>query len=172
MLKYWFKIINSENVLLKTIYNQALKDSINGNRNWVSNIKKLLDDYGFSYVFDNPHIVDINMTLNEFKHRIIDTYKQEWFRVVSNSSSLDMYRIFKTQLMYENYLDLLPRNCRLFLTRLRLSVHPLRIQVGRYARNNIPRNERYCICCNMADIEDEYHFVCKCPCFENLRKNI
>ena len=53
---------------------------------------------------------------------------------------------------------------------LRVSAHPLRIQTGRYAQNNIPRNERYCLCCNDLDLEDEYHFICICRCYSDLRK--
>jgi len=73
-------------------------------------------------------------------------------------------------LEYETYLDLLPRSLRLFFVRLRVSAHPLSIQTGRYARNNIPRNERYCLCCNVFDLEDEYHFICICRCYTDLRK--
>ena len=32
------------------------------------------------------------------------------------------------------------------------------------------KNERYCLCCNSGDIEDEFHFICICSCFDNLRK--
>ena len=35
------------------------------------------------------------------------------------------------------------------------------IELGRH--NNIPRNERKCTLCNLNDIEDEFHFVLKCP---------
>ena len=57
--------------------------------------------------------------------------------------TLDKYTVFKTSLVYEEYLDLLPRRLRLFFVRLRVSAHPLRIQTGRYAQNNTPRNELY-----------------------------
>jgi hypothetical protein len=46
----------------------------------------------------------------------------------------------------------------------------LRIQTGRYSRNRIVREERYCLCCNASDIEDEFHFVCICRCYAELRK--
>ena len=62
------------------------------------------------------------------------------------------------------------RSLRLYFTRLRLSMHPLRMQTGRYARNNTPREERYCLVCNSTDIEDEYHFICICPCYTDIRK--
>ena len=50
-IKYWCKIVQSENVLLNRLYTLAVKDCLSGYTNWVSRVKKLLDDYGFSEVF-------------------------------------------------------------------------------------------------------------------------
>ena len=86
-----------------------------------------------------------------FKQKVIDNFMQEWF------SSIENYSIVKTQFGYENYLDILPSNLRLFYARLRPSVHPLS---GRYDRNIILKNERCGLCCNSGDMEDEYHFIC------------
>ena len=69
---------------------------------------------------------------------------------------------------YESYLDILPDKYRFYFCRLRLSVHPLKIQTGKYARNNTFSDHRYCLCCNTLDIEDEFHFKCVCPFFRNL----
>ncbi|KAH3733781.1 hypothetical protein DPMN_040215 [Dreissena polymorpha] len=171
MVKYWFKLIETDNIILKSIYIQALNDCQNGRSNWVSNVKLLLDTYGFSYVFNNPSSVDVKIVIPQFKTVVIDTYKQEWFRSIENSSVLDMYRVFKSTFVYENYLDLLPKSLRHYVAKLRSSSLPLRIQTGRYAGQNIPRNERFCLCCNELDIEDEYHFVCKCPLYVDIRKN-
>ncbi len=77
---------------------------------------------------------------------------------------------FQNNLHYESYLDLLPSSLRMFFCRLRLSVHPLRIQTGRYGRNRIARDQRYCLFCNSHDIEDEYHFMLICPFLEEIRK--
>ena len=106
----------------------------------------------------------------QFRYRLIDTFKQEWYGILSNSPVLDMYRVFKPTLFNEPYLDMLPRNLRVHFVKLRISVHPLRIQIGRYARNNTPRNERYCLCCNSRNIEHEFHFVRICPWFSVLRQ--
>ena len=46
---------------------------------------------------------------------------------------------------------LLLKSVHVYFTRLRLSVH-LRIQTGRNANDNRPRNERYCIYCISNDI--------------------
>ena len=36
--------------------------------------------------------------------------------------------------------------------------------------NAVPRNERYCNCCNTFDNEELYHFVIVCPHLADLRK--
>mgnify|MGYP001557678469 CR=1 FL=1 len=101
---------------------------------------------------------------------MIDIYKQEWCSLLERSSVLYDYRQFKVNFTYENYLDILPRKYRFYFCRLRLSVHPLKIQTGRHDNNNIPREQRYCQCCNLLDLEDECHFVCVCPGFIDIRK--
>jgi hypothetical protein len=170
IIKYWFKILRNENIIMQNVYKQALNDCNKGYTNWVSNVKSMLNNFGFGYVFENPNVVQVNSFISEFKCRLVDNFKQEWYGKMNNSTVLDMYKVFKSCLEYETYLDLLPRRLRLFFVRLRVSAHPLRIQTGRYAQNNIPRNERYCLCCNDLDLEDEYHFICICRCYSDLRK--
>ena len=61
---------------------------------------------------------------------------------------------------------------RKWLSKLRLSVLPIRIQTGRYDRNNTPKEQRICLFCTFPDIEDEFHVIIKCPCYIDLRRNI
>ena len=51
--------------------------------------------------------------------------------------------------------------------RLRLSSYSLRIETGRFGRARIERNQRLYVLCN-SDIEDEYHFVIKCPVYNDM----
>ena len=44
------------------------------------------------------------------------------------------------------------------------------ILLGRYKNNKTLRDQRFCHFCNTSDIEDEYHFVCICPCFSKVRR--
>ena len=82
---------------------------------------------------------------------------------------LYLYDHIKGTFGYEDYLDVLPSDLRNCLVRLRVSSHSLRLQTGRYGVNRTPRNERICVYCNLNDIDDELHFLCKCPCFNDLR---
>ena len=170
IVKFWCKLKNTDNIVLKTtcMYEDGLLDCNKGHRNWVSNVKKLLCNYGFAEIF-NENCVDAKVFPIIFKRRVIDTFIQEWTATLERSPVLFNYKNFKLNFGYESYLDILPRKYRYYFCRLRLSVHPLRIQTGRYNRNNTPRDQRYCLCCNTFDIEDEYHFICVCSCFNSLR---
>ena len=56
------------------------------------------------------------------------------------------------------------------LIRFRLSSHRLRVESGRWHKPQpIPFNERKCTLCNV--LEDEFHVVCKCPNYVQLRNN-
>ena len=69
-----------------------------------------------------------------------------------------------------SYLNILPYSLWCYLSRLEGPVLPLRIQTGHYARNNVPREHRYCLCCNsIANIEDEFHVVFINPSYTALR---
>ena len=58
IIKYWCKLRNTDNIILKTMYNISLNDCLDGKKNWVSNVKKMLDDHGFSHIFNENVQVD------------------------------------------------------------------------------------------------------------------
>ena len=49
----------------------------------------------------------------------------------------------------------------------RLSSHSLAVETGRY--RGVPFRNSFCFLCK-DDIEDEFHFILKCPPYETLRK--
>ena len=170
IIKYWYKLLDTKNIILKTIYKQAFQDCIKGKKNWVYNVKKIFDDYGMFEIFKNPVTHNSNQILIVLKQRMIDCFQQEWFSKINSSSVLTVYRGIKTSFAKEEYLDTLPLNVRGYICKFRISAHSLNVQSGRYANNRIPRNERICKLCNMEEVEDEYHFVLICPKYMQLRK--
>ncbi len=57
---------------------------------------------------------------------------------------------------------------RSLLSQLRYGILPLEIETGRY--KNVARDHRICTLCNTA-VEDQIHFVFKCPTYENIRND-
>jgi len=58
ILKYWFILIQTDNIIMQTVYKISYEDCFKGKKMWVSNVKKLLYDCGFNYVFDNQAVVN------------------------------------------------------------------------------------------------------------------
>ena len=68
--------------------------------------------------------------------------------------------------IYNSYMDDTKRGV---LTRWRLSNHQLKIELGRYQKPIIPRDQRICDLCE--ELEDGAHVVFKCPIYNNIRDN-
>ena len=147
-----------------------LNDAENGAKNWASKIRDLLNNHGFTYVWERQHVLDLKDFHFLFKKRVIDECLQKWYNDMNTCHYLPMLKHYKINFGYEMYLDILPPKLRNILTKLRLSSHKLRIESDRYNRNRTPRELRYCTLCNVNDVEDEYRFVLVCPAFIALRK--
>ena len=77
----------------------------------------------------------------------------------------------KTDFVYERHLNVIKcaEKIRL-IVQMRTSTHRLRIETGRYGRNRVDRHERLCQVCSSNDIEDEFHFLFKCVCYNDIRR--
>lgn len=168
---YWLKLLRSENKLLTNTYHMILNDLNRGNNNWLSQVRSLLEINGFLHVWINPmSVTEPNRFCKVFKRRLIDCFMQNWKENINNSTSLISYNYFKSKFEFECYLDAVPTDLRIYISKHRLSSHPLRIEVGRYGRDRVERRNRLCLICNNNDIEDEYHFLFVCEKYSMLRK--
>ena len=170
IIKFWCRIVSSDNILVSYLYNNMVEACGKGAKNWASNVKTLLDTYGFSYAWCNPGLINLKTFHLLFKERVIDVFKQSWVNDINRSSSLMLYKDFKGELVYERYLDILPYKLRIGISQLRLAAHQLRIVTGRYSQNRVDRALRLCTLCNGSHIEDEYHLVAICPAYNQLRE--
>ena len=172
IIRYWIKTINTDNVLLRNIYKMLFNDAANSNTyngtNWAYQVKTLLYELGYNYVWDNQAILN-KIPYLQIKQRILDTTDQNLITSINSSTKLQSYCIFKQDTEHEPYLNFIRLDKYKFaLSRFRLSSHSLAIESGRY--NNTPREERLCIHCNMNTIENEYHFLLVCPFYADLRR--
>ena len=65
----------------------------------------------------------------------------------------------------------LPYLYRKVISKIRCSNHPLAIEIGRQKNPKTPREERICTVCEENAIEDEEHFLSKCPTYSILREH-
>ena len=78
ILKYWFKILNTENCIIKGVYTCLMDDLDNGKMNWAGNVRTMLCENGFQYVWENPLCVQEKYFVNLFRQRLIDSFVQKW----------------------------------------------------------------------------------------------
>lgn len=171
IFKFWFKVLNSNNCVIKNVYKELLNDAIHGKKNWAYKLKVLLENYGYGYLWEiQDSIIDGNSLIPCFKQRVIDCFLQEWRSDIGSKPVLLVYKHIKENFEYEPYLDLLNISQRLFITRMRTSAHCLRIETLRNGNNRIDREFRLCQICENGEIEDEYHFMLKCARYRVIRK--
>ena len=170
IIKYWVKIINTDSMLLKSVYTHSLAQYYNGRKNWVFHVKKLLDDYGFSSVFVNHENINFKLFVNLFKKTVTDCALQKLFGDIEKNEILkSLYIHLKPSFGISDYLIKINSfKIRNSITRLRVSSHNLFIESLRHGRNRKPRNERLCYFCGN-DIEDEFHFIITCKKYSDLR---
>ena len=71
--------------------------------------------------------------------------------------------------VFETYLNINNFEHRRAITKIRTSSHMLKIETGRW--NNISQALRICENCTLEEIEDEIHFLFKCPMHITERNN-
>ena len=132
--------------------------------NWALNIKKCLDQYGFSEIWTNEGVNNENSFLKALRQRIIDNFKQDWHDKISNSDRFQTYYSFKEWHCEEEYLlGITIGKFRKAFTRIRLGVNELCTN-----RRYIDRTaDTKCPFCKVE--ETELHFLIKCPRYDRLR---
>ena len=90
-------------------------------------------------------------------------------RIRCENNKLRTYSTIKDAFALEPYLTQSPLSMRRDIIRLRISCHPLAIEIGRYSKPKIPVENHLCELCNMKCVEDEYHMLLVCPFYSNER---
>jgi hypothetical protein len=163
-LKYWYHILSVKPPIVFEIYKLLLTDANNG-KQWASNVKDLLCNLGFNdlWISQDPG----NFSLEVIKLRIKDQYLQLWFSRLEECNKHDIFKRIILEFCIEKYLDFhITCNVQL-LTKIRSGTLKLNVETGRY--QNIVRENRTCISCNMNVLEDEYHFLLVYPAYRSFK---
>ena len=169
ILKYWFKIIKSEGSLINKLFKYQIENNYNNDAMWADQVKNLLSELGFSYLWQNNNITELQLKC--IIQRLYDQYFQKFYSDIRTSTKLSTYNLLKNEFVVEKYITCVTNDKhRIALTRLRCSAHKLAIEEGRF--RNIDRAQRKCNMCNLGCIENEYHFLLICPFYRDLRISI
>jgi len=165
IVKYYRRLDSLEDSsLLKHAFNLTKRADADGFSTWYTGLKIISDK-----VFECSIDCLCNLTNSEIFDRLKNAYTTLWHSNICKSDGggkLDFYGTFKQSLCIEPYLDSIKTfKYRQAFSKLRISAHPLQVEVGRYVRPKIPRNERICKLCGTGSVEDEVHFLANCPAY-------
>ena len=164
MLRLWNKLRNMKNDRLpKMVFLWEYNLGLN---NWCSEVEQILSDINCNEIFDDMKECD----LTECKTRLVNEYILNWETSKLNKPKLRSYNLFKERFGTENYVKYGDKYIRSHTAQLRSGILPLNIELGRH--RNIDLIDRKCTLCDLNEIEDEYHFICKCPVYKEFRDDM
>ena len=169
-VKNWNRICNNN---ANEIVIESQENSCKENLPWTSSVKGILESNGLLQLYLDNQVTDkeTRNTIpveNYLYSRLIDQYHQSAFEEIRNpNSKMFTYSKFKTTIGREKYLSTVKKEKhRIAMTKIRLSNHKLAIETGRH--NKIDRENRICPLCTNG-VENEEHFMMKCPAYSELR---
>ena len=109
---------------------------------WLDNVKKILNECGFAYIWNTQTFVDPNWFRLTIIRNLQDQFEQYWHSLLDDASKAINYRLFKDYFGMEVYFDILDNKNVVELCRFRIANHKLPIDIGRW--NNTNRNKRIC----------------------------
>ena len=124
----------------------------------VSNRKMF--NYIENVLSDTDHVGTAGWLLRD-KVRRSDRTKSTTYMEIN--PELSVHPVYSKSMSNECFI---PECYRIYFSRMRLSSHRLRVELGRWAR--LPRAQRLCPC---GSIQDEPHVLCVCPFTQPLRNS-
>ena len=131
--------------------------------------------------FDNAGLSDIwsnnggglntNYIKMSLKDRIRDCDLQNWRSDAHSNSQCTFYRMFKDELQLAKHMTLLSEKEFICYTRFICRNHKLPITKARFNNTEIENNPEItkCTLCDSNEVGDEYHYIFKCPHFDDQR---
>jgi hypothetical protein len=133
-----------------------LKTNGNNTFSWISFVKSIFDDCGYSNVWHTENFINHKWLSESTKLILTDQFKQNWHSTWQISPKALSYRLFKSDFKFEKYLGVLNDKNRFNICRFRTSNHRLPIEVWRWT--NVERHNRLCQLCQSRKIGDEFQY--------------
>ena len=176
VIKYYTRLESlHENRLAKIVYLQTKNNRFS--------INKIANHYNekFSIDINNTDFkdkVEKKKYIQNFNDAFLTYTEEEWYTrlnspqgVSKERNKLRLYSKIKNVLSLENYLKYIHNpEIRQSITKVRISAHTLAIEKERHNKTGkIHLTQRICKCCNTSKVENEFHFIMKCPLYKTER---
>ena len=140
---------------------------------WSTEVKNILNRNNLGHIF-STFPFNIKSTIETLTQSLLIKDQTKWKTTSNDMPKLRTYvkldDFFCNKQFISKPLTFIQRK---FLSKFRLGVLPIRIEVGRYERPPLAEAERVCRACNEPDaVENETHFLLKCPAYERLRRDL
>ena len=171
MIQFWCKLaVGKSNKISSALFKIVQDKHNNGSLNspWLTSIINTVNNCGLGYLLNSPPgTLNLQYTKSIVKNRTLDIETQEWHSQVMESGHCTNYRIFKNELHFEEYINILSSKETTDLCRFRCGNHKLPITVGRHT--GVEKSQRHCPLCKSKAIGDEYHYILECSAFQTER---
>ena len=182
MVNFWMRLMYGKqtklSVLLYNIIKAKHEDPESEYKSdWLTYIKNIFDLSGFSNIWhEAPTVLSqtkdpaaySNWVKNAIHLRLLDIFKQDWNNQMYKNRHCSNYRIFKDVLKFEPYLNSLNDKDRINMCKFRCRSTRLPISTS-FMYNT---DEEFCKLCDLNEIGDEFHYIMKCPFFNDTRKKL
>jgi exonuclease III len=177
VIKFWHRVANApRGTLLYDIYLENLNLKDREQENIIDVVLILLQKLGIGETLEYIKNMSLSHLTMLLKSNVQSTIEKEWqFNISkttgkqkSHNNKLRTYATIKSHFKLEPYLLAVKNRAhRISLCRFRTSNHSLRVEKGRY--QSLKLTERTCCYCTLNVVEDEYHFLLKCPLYSTER---
>ena len=114
-VKYWLRSLKmGPKRYVKKCNVMLVNNDKRGRKNWVSELRGILFENGFWYVWNNQGVLNEKSFLTIFERRLKDVYIQNWYETIANSSKLESYRQYKLSYTPARFLDVFVLKIRKF----------------------------------------------------------
>ncbi len=168
IMRLWNRLVRTDdNRLLKKIFLWDKEQHDTSNKsNFCAQAKQILIAVGKGNSYNRLEPVDIDGT----KSIIVNQEKLSWANSIKDKPKLDFLANIKPAFGTEPYLKMnITHYERSLLSQLRYGILQIQLATGRYQGQ--VRHDRHCKICEGGALEDQYHFVFKCPAY-TLRRDI
>ena len=162
MIRLWNRLVKmSDQRLTKHIFNWDFRV---GN-SWTTELRTLFYSNGLFFIFQNK----LQCNIHEIRKTMFSSYKEKWSSDIWYKPKLRSYCLIKDSYMAEPYVKYnLSKRQRSLCAQIRSGTLPLALETGRF--NATPEEERYCMFCELGEIENEVHFLFYCPKYTDIRE--
>ena len=169
-LRYWLKlrrmpIIRILKQVLIMLQNSLDLGGKGKRKNWAGNIKECFESQGFQDVWTQGRVNNEVAFLYSIGQKMVERFKLEWSTKISDSDRFSTYRIFRSVLQAEKYInDITIKKFRDIIIRLRLGIYELGVN-KRFQPESV--NKTCPLRSNV--LEDVFHLLFNCPVYADIR---